>query len=294
MSGARRSRFIDGDRLARFADTAAEIGAPEVSRPWAETYVAIGVAFVVAHFASGGATTLAGGAAALLAAVGVNAVRHAEVPSLRVGSEVVLGGLMAVAVVGAGRMVPTGIVAVITLGGGLALLRAVVAWELHLRQVPGGVTHRNRVTALAVSTLIMFTASIGIAALVPGIISIPGTPSARPDAVGPYAISAVGIGSAIAASLLAARMSSLRRESPREIFGNALGAALLSGVASALFATLGAARLAGPAGLAVLFYARELLAATPSGERRDPRLALEIAVLVLATAVAMLWIGVGR
>lgn len=294
MSGARRSRFIDGDRLARFADTAAEIGAPEVSRPWAETYAAIGVAFIVAHFASGGATTLAGAAAALLAAVGVSAVRRAEVPSLRAGSEVVLGALMAVAVVGAGRMVPTGIVAAITLIAGLALFRAVVAWELHLRQIPGGATHRNRVTALAVSTLIMFTASIGIAALVPGIISIPGTPSARPDAVGPYAISAVGIGSAVAASLLAARMSSLRRESTAGIVGNVLAAALINGIASVLFAVLGAARLAGPAGLAVLFYARELWAATPSGERRDPRLALEIVVLVLATAAAMLWIGVGR
>ena len=59
-------------------------------------------------------------------------------------------------------------------------------------------------------------------------------------------------------------------------------------------ATIGAARLAGPAGLAILFYARELWAATPEGERRDQRLLLEIAALVLATAAAMLWIGVGR
>lgn len=294
MSGTRRSRFLDGDRLARFADTAAEIGAPEVSRPWAETYIAIGVAFVVAHFANGGATTLAGAAAALLAAVGVNAVRRAEVPSLRVGSEVVLGALMALAVVGAGRMVPTGIVAAITLVAGLALLRAVVAWELHLRQIPGGATHRDRVAALAVSTFILFAASIGVAALVPGIITIPGTPSARPDAVGPYAILAVGIGSAAAATLLAGRMASLRREPRNAIIRDAFGAGVLNGVASIVFAAVGAARLAGPAGLAILFYAREIWAATPSGERRDLRLALEIGALVLATAAAMLWIGVGR
>ena len=140
-----------------------------------------------------------------------------EVPDLRTGSEVVLGGLMALAVAGAGRMVPTGIVAVITLVAGLALLRAVVAWEFHLRQIPGGATHRDRVAALAVSTVILFAASIGVAALVPGIITIPGTPSARPDAVGPYAILAVGIGSAIAAMLLAGRMASLRRESQAAI-----------------------------------------------------------------------------
>ena len=36
--------------------------------------------------------------------------------------------------------------------------------------------------------------AIGVAALVPGIITIPGTPSARPDPVGPFAILAVGIG----------------------------------------------------------------------------------------------------
>ena len=204
MSGARRSRFLDSDRLARFADTAAEIGVAEVSRPWAETYIAIGVAFVVAHFANGGATTLAGAAAALLAAVGVSAVRRSEVPGLRTGSEVVLGGLMALAVVGAGRMVPTGIIAAITLVAGLALLRAVVAWEFHLRQIPGGATHRDRVVALAVSTVILFAASIGITALVPGIVTLPGTPSARPDPVGPLAILAVGIGSAAVAALLAA------------------------------------------------------------------------------------------
>ena len=133
-------------------------------------------------------------AAALLAAVGVSAVRRSEVPGLRTGSEVVLGGLMALAVVGAGRMVPTGIIAAITLVAGLALLRAVVAWEFHLRQIPGGATHRDRVVALAVSTVILFAASIGVAALVPGIITIPGTPSARPDPVGPFAILAVGIG----------------------------------------------------------------------------------------------------
>lgn len=294
MSGARRSRFLDGDRLARFADTAAEIGVAEVSRPWAETYIAIGVAFVVAHFANGGATTLAGAAAALLAAVGVSAVRRSEVPGLRTGSEVVLGGLMALAVVGAGRMVPTGIIAAITLVAGLALLRAVVAWEFHLRQIPGGATHRDRVAALAVSTLILFAASIGVAALVPGIITIPGTPSARPDAVGPFAILAVGVGSAIAAMLLAGRMASLRREPQAAIFRDALGAGAINGAASILFAALGAARLAGPAGLAILFYARELWAATSEGERRDQRLLLEIAALVLATAAAMLWIGVGR
>ena len=199
--------LLDDDRQRQIAialmegHTAAEIGAAEVSRPWAETYIAIGVAFVVAHFANGGATTLAGAAAALLAAVGVSAVRRSEVPGLRTGSEVVLGGLMALAVVGAGRMVPTGIIAAVTLVAGLAILRAVVAWEFHLRQIPGGATHRDRVAALAVSTVILFAASIGVAALVPGIITIPGTPSARPDAVGPYAILAVGIGSAIAAMM---------------------------------------------------------------------------------------------
>ena len=74
----------------------------------------------------------------------------------------------------------------------------------------------------------------------------------------------------------------------------ALGAAALNGAASILFATVGVARLAGPAGLAVLFYAREIWAATPEGERRDPRLIFEILALTLATGVALLWIGVGR
>ena len=67
---------------------------------------------------------------------------------------------------------------------------------------------------------------------------------------------------------------------------------LNTGIPALWFAALGAARLAGPAGLAVLFYARELWAATPEGERGDPRLILEILLRVLATALAAPWIGV--
>ncbi|MFM8729799.1 MAG: hypothetical protein ACKODV_00620, partial [Candidatus Limnocylindrus sp.] len=84
----------------------------------------------------------------------------------------------------------------------------------------------------------------------------------------------------------------LRRERTRASGRAPRGAPRPPGLATCVSAALGAARLAGPAGLAVLFYARELWAATPEGERSDPRLILEILLLVLATAVAVLWIGV--
>jgi hypothetical protein len=232
---------------------------------------------VIAHFSEGSATVLAGAAAAILAAVGVDAVRRADARDLPRGSEIPLAGLMGLATAGAARLVPTGVGLIAAIVIGSLLLRAVVIWELRVRRIPGGATHRDRVGALAVSTFILFASSIGVAALVPGVISVPGTPSARPDAVGPLAILAVGIGSAIAAGLLAGRMASLRRERTSGTVRDALGAALIN---------------AGPAGLAVLFYARELWAATPEGERGDPRLILEILLLVLATAVAVLWIGV--
>jgi hypothetical protein len=237
---------------------------------------------------------LAGAAAALLGAVGVNAVRRAEVRDMPIGAEVVLGGLIALATAGVVRLVPTGIGALIAIAAGIGILRAVIEWELRLRRSSNGSLHRDRVVSLAVFTLVLFAASIGISALVPGIVTLPGTPSARPDPVGPFAILAVGIGSAAVAALLAAGMSSLRRERTSAIVRDALGAAALNGAASILFATVGVARLAGPAGLAVLFYAREIWAATPEGERRDPRLIFEILALTLATGVALLWIGVGR
>jgi hypothetical protein len=187
------------------------------------------------------------------------------------GTEVVLGGLIALAIAGVVRLVPTGIGAVIAITAGIGILRAVIEWQLRLRR-----------------------SSIGISALVPGIVTLPGTPSARPDPVGPLAVLAVGIGSAVVAAALAAGMSSLRRERTSAIVRDALGAAALNGAASILFASVGVARLAGPAGLAIIFYAREIWAATPEGERRDPRLIFEIIALTLATGVALLWIGVGR
>jgi hypothetical protein len=291
MSSRRGVRRLTVEQLAAFADTTAEFGETELTRPWAETLIAVGVAAVIAHFSEGGATVLAGAAAAALAAVGVNAVRQTDDSDLAPGSELVIGGLVGLATAGCARLVPTGVGLIIVIVAGALLLRAVVIWELRLRSLPRGVTRRDRVGAVAISTLILFAASIGVAALVPGIISIPGTPSARPDAVGPFAVIATGIGSAIAAALLAARMASLRREPTSGIARDALGAALLNGLASVAFAAFGAARLAGPAGLAVLFYARELWAAAPPGERRDPRLLLEITALVIATAVALLLIG---
>ena len=293
-SSRRRSRSIAAARLASIADTAAEFGEVEVTRPWAETIVAVAVAAGVAHFATGQGTVLAGAGAVLLGAVGVNAVRRAEVRDLPIGLEVVLGGAVALAMAGVVRLVPTGIAVVIAIIGGIVGLRAVVEWELGLRRSGSRSPYRDRIVSLAVFTLVLFAASLGIAALVPGVVAVPGTPSARPDPVGPFAILAVGVGSAAVAALLAAGMSNLRRERTSAVVRDALGAATLNGAASILFATVGVARLAGPAGLAVLFYAREIWAATPEGERRDPRLVFEILALTLATGVALLWIGVGR
>ena len=293
-SPRRRGRSLATARLAALTDTAAEFGEVEVSRPWAETIVAVAVAAGVAHFVTGPGTVLAGAAAALLGAVGVNAVRRAEVRDLPIGTEVVLGGLIALAIAGVVRLVPTGIGAVIAITAGIGILRAVIEWELRLRRSSNGSLHRDRVASLAVFTLVLFASSIVISSLIQGIVTLPSTPSARPDPVGPLAVLAVGIGSAAVAALLAAGMSSLRRERTSAIVRDALGAAALNGAASILFASVGVARLAGPAGLAVLFYAREIWAATPEGERRDPRLIFEILALTLATGVALLWIGVGR
>jgi len=41
----------------------------------------------------------------------------------------------------------------------------VVIWELRVRRIPGGATHRDRVGALAVSTFILFASSIGVSSL---------------------------------------------------------------------------------------------------------------------------------
>ncbi len=236
MSKQRTSRRLNMRQLTAFADTTAEFGETELTRPWAETLIAVGVAAVIAHFSEGSATVLAGAAAAILAAVGVDAVRRSDARELPRGSELPLAGLMGLATAGAARLVPTGVGLIAAIVVGALLLRAVVTWELRVRRIPGGATHRDRVGALAVSTFILFAASIGVAALVPGVISVPGTPSARPDAVGPLALLAVGIGSAIAAGLLAGRMASLRRERTSGIVRDALGAALINGLASIAFA----------------------------------------------------------
>ncbi|MFM8730090.1 MAG: hypothetical protein ACKODV_02115 [Candidatus Limnocylindrus sp.] len=236
MSRQRTSQRLTIRQLAAFADTTAEFGETELTRPWAETLIAVAVAAVIAHFSEGSATVLAGAAAAILAAVGVDAVRRTDARDLPRGSELPLAGLMGLATAGAARLVPTGVGLIAAIVIGSLLLRAVVIWELRVRRIPGGATHRDRVGALAVSTFILFAASIGVAALVPGVISVPGTPSARPDAVGPLAILAVGIGSAIAAGLLAGRMASLRRERTSGIVRDALSAALLNGLASIVFA----------------------------------------------------------
>ena len=106
MSSRRGVRRLSVQQLAAFADTTAEFGETELTRPWAEPLIAVGVAAVIAHFSEGGATVLAGAAAAALAAAGVDAVRRSGESDLHPGSEIVLGALVGLATAGAARMNP--------------------------------------------------------------------------------------------------------------------------------------------------------------------------------------------
>ena len=63
MSRQRTSRRLNIKQLAAFADTTAEFGETELTRPWAETIIAVAVAAVIAHFSEGSATVLAGAVA---------------------------------------------------------------------------------------------------------------------------------------------------------------------------------------------------------------------------------------
>ncbi|MEY3472271.1 MAG: hypothetical protein RLY63_946, partial [Chloroflexota bacterium] len=129
MSKQRTSRRLNMRQLTAFADTTAEFGETELTRPWAETLIAVGVAAVIAHFSEGSATVLAGAAAAILAAVGVDAVRRSDARDLPRGSELPLAGLMGLATAGAARLVPTGVGLIAAIVVGALLLRAVVTWE---------------------------------------------------------------------------------------------------------------------------------------------------------------------
>lgn len=53
MSRQRTSRRLNIKQLAAFADTTAEFGETELTRPWAETIIAVAVAAVIAHFSEG-------------------------------------------------------------------------------------------------------------------------------------------------------------------------------------------------------------------------------------------------
>lgn len=192
----------------------------------------------------------------------------------------------AIAVLGAVRLVPIGVVLLpsFVLAGGLVGLTLVT--ELRLARASGPPSSTDRTVVLTEILLVGFLGFAGVAALVPGGLPVPGDLAAALNPT-PLAIAGQAGGDAMIAFLLAYRAAALRSSNLRDVAWFGLTGAAVVAIAAVALRSIEIPRILGPALLVLVFF---LWDAIHSGgrprRRRDPWRVWETAFLaVLAIAV---------
>jgi hypothetical protein len=141
-----------------------------------------------------------------------------------------------------------------------------------------------------------FIAFAGVAALVPGGLSEPGSVTPVPLGSDPAAgalteerLLILAIADAFVALLLGYRAASFRYGTVRSALWSALTYAFVIAITAGAVRAVDLPRLAGPAMLALVFYLWHALHATAPARRREPRFLWETALLGVMGIVVLAW-----
>jgi hypothetical protein len=198
----------------------------------------------------------------------------------------------ALAVLGAIRLVPIGVVLVpaFALAGGLVGLALVT--ELRLSRASGPPSSTDRTAVLIQILIVGFFGFAGVAALVPGGLPTPGEPAADPGANAVNVI-AQAAGDGLIAFLLAYRTAALRSSNLRDVAWFGVTGAAVVAIAAVALRSIEIPRILGPALLVLVFFLWDAIHSGGPVRRRDPWRIWETAFLaVLAIAVIGWSIGI--
>jgi hypothetical protein len=198
-----------------------------------------------------------------------------------------LPGAAAIAVLGAIRMVPLGIVLVpaIVIAGGVVGIALVT--ELRLARASGPPSSPDRTAVLIEVLVIGFLGFAGIATLVPGGLPVPGSGGVA----GSNALEVIAQagGDGVLAFLLAYRVAALGSSNLRDVAWFGFTGAAVVAIAAVALRSIEIPRVLGPALLVLVFFLWDAIHSGGSVRRRDRRRVWETAALAVLAIVVIGW-----
>lgn len=198
----------------------------------------------------------------------------------------VMPGVTVVAIFGALRLVPEGILLVpAVIIGGWLLLR-VLATEARLLASASGPSSADRTAVRAEALIVGFLAFTGMAALVPGGLPEPGVVGAGPTGL---QLAVLATADALVAFLLGYRAGALRTSNLRDVSWFALTSAVVVAIAAAGLRAMEIPRLLGPSLLVLVFFLWDAVHADATARRRGARRLWESTLLIVLGLVVVAW-----
>ena len=199
-------------------------------------------------------------------------------------------GVVAVAAIGALRLVPVGLLLVPGLLAAGCLVLAAVALERRILGRATGPTADDRAALLSLALLVAFAAFSGIAAAIPGAFVEPGggASAARPG-LPQEGMALLAVADGLVAGLLGYRLAALRAPSLRGAALAALSYAVVVAIAAAGLRAMAIPRLLGPALLTLVLYLWSAYRGGPRTGRADARWVWELLLLLGLGAVVIAW-----
>ena len=204
-----------------------------------------------------------------------------------------LPGGAALAALGALRLVPIGVALApaMVLSGGLVGLAVVT--ELRLARASGPPSSTDRTAIRAQVLIVGFLGFVGVAALVPGGLPLPGVPGVTepggPSGSGALQVVVHALANGFIALLLGYRTAALRGSNLRDVSWFAVTAAAVILIATIALRSIEIPRFLGPALLMLVFFLWDAIHSGGTVRRRDPRRAWEMGLLAVLAILVIGW-----
>lgn len=199
-------------------------------------------------------------------------------------------GVVAVAAIGAFRLIPVGLLLVPGLLAAGCLVLAAVTLERRILGRANGATAEDRAALLSLVLLVAFVAFSGIAAAIPGALVEPAGGAAAARAGLPLeGMILLAVADGLLAALLGYRLAALRAPNLRGAALAALSYAVVVAIAAASLRAMAIPRLLGPALLTLVVYLWSAYRGGPRPGRADPRWAWELLLLLGLGAIVIAW-----
>lgn len=201
----------------------------------------------------------------------------------------IVPGITSLGLVGAMRLVPTGLLLIPALALGAWLLARVLGTEARLLASPSGPSSADRTAVVGQAMVVGFVAFAGVAALVPGGIPGRGDYVAVPGGPTGTALAVLATADAAIAFLLGYRAAALRTPMLRDVVWFALTSAIVVAIGAAALRAMEIPRLLGPALLVVVFFLWDAMHAMPLARRHDARRIWETVLLAVLGLAVVAW-----